>query len=121
MLNAIQPDSYIQPHRHLHPPKTESVVILCGALATIIFDNSGRILEVHRLQAGSPHLGIDIESGLYHTFLALNPDTVIFEVKPGPYDKASDKDFASWALAPDGAGVKEYLATLQSALKSMEN
>lgn len=117
MLNAIQPDSYIQPHRHWNPPKSESVIVLRGSLATVLFDGEGRITAIHRLQAGSSIIGIDIEAGLFHTFLALHPDTVIFEIKPGPYTMASDKDFAPWAPPPETANAAEYLATLHRLLQ----
>jgi len=33
MFNAVQPDSYIPPHRHFDPPKAESWIALRGALA----------------------------------------------------------------------------------------
>ena len=28
MLNAVQPESYVRPHRHLDPPKAEAWVVL---------------------------------------------------------------------------------------------
>ncbi len=30
MLNAVQPDSYVRPHRHLDPPKAEAWILLQG-------------------------------------------------------------------------------------------
>jgi len=33
MLNAVQPMSYIQPHRHLDPPKAESFIVLKGSIS----------------------------------------------------------------------------------------
>ena len=38
MFNAVQPDSYIPPHRHLDPPKAESWIVLRGKLAFFTFD-----------------------------------------------------------------------------------
>jgi cupin fold WbuC family metalloprotein len=71
MLNAIQPDSYIPPHRHLDPPKSESIIVLQGALAVFVFDPHGNITASHQLAQGSPQFGIDIADGLFHTFVAL--------------------------------------------------
>src|SRR3954469_23209575 len=93
MFNAVQPDSYIPPHRHLHPPKAESWVVLRGALAFFTFDAHGSIEEWGEMRAGGPLVGVDLEPGVYHTFIALEPDTVVFEVKSGPYSPASDKAF----------------------------
>ncbi len=112
MLNAIQPDSYIQPHRHLYPPKQESIIVLQGSLLYLVFGAHGDVQEILTLAAGTPEFGFDSEAGIYHTFLALRADTVVFEVKPGPYEPTTDKDFASWAPGEDSAEVQNYLASL---------
>lgn len=106
MLNGLQPNSYIQPHRHLAPPKAESVLVLKGAIVCFIFNDKGGIEAIHHLAAGSPKFGIDSEPGVFHTFVAIERDTVLFEVKPGPYGQSSDKDFATWAPAE---GTEESL------------
>lgn len=97
MLNAIQPGSYIRPHRHFAPPKDESVVVLRGDLGVLIFDEQGGIVSLHRIRAGHTDFGIDLHAGVIHTLVALEPDTVVFEVKPGPYTPATDKEFLDWA------------------------
>lgn len=114
MLNGIQPFSYIRPHRHLIPPKPESIIVLRGAILCLVFSSTGDITEVQRLAADSGDFGFDSEAGVYHTFLALQPDSVIFEVKPGPYDPEMDKDFAPWAPLAESSGVDRYLAFLYS-------
>ncbi len=114
MLNALQPYSYIRPHRHLHPPKTESVIVLQGAVLCFLFNPKGQVEEVHTLAAGSEYIGIDSEPGIFHTFLALAENTVLFEVKPGPYEESSDKDFASWAPAEGTTESQDYMEHLYS-------
>lgn len=112
MFNAMQPGSYIQPHRHLFPPKAESVIVLKGAILAFIFNDRGEIKEVHRVAASSATIGIDSEPGVYHTFVAIEEDTIFFEVKPGPYSVVDDKDFAPWAPAEGENGVEDFLANL---------
>lgn len=112
MLNAIQPDSYIPPHRHLSPPKAESIVVLRGAIGYLTFSELGAVEQVHLLGAHQPAFGVDTQPGIFHTFLALEADTVLFEAKPGPYEKASDKDFAPWAPREGSDGAKAYLDQL---------
>lgn len=112
MLNAVQPMSYIRPHRHYSPPKAESVIVLKGAIVCIEFDNSGEISASHKIAAGSFNIGIDFEPNIFHTFFATDKDTVIFEVKPGPYKQASDKDFAPWAPAEGTSEAEIYLKDL---------
>ena len=113
MFNAVQPDSYIPPHRHLHPPKAESWVVLRGALAFFTFDDQGAIIECLEIRAGGPIFGVDLEPGVYHTFFALEPDTVVYEVKNGPYAPDTDKAFPSWAPREGSADASEYLAQLE--------
>lgn len=113
MLNAIQPDSYIRPHRHLDPPKSETVLILRGKLLCLVFDDSGVATAAFILRPGGDPFGFDCQAGIYHTFIAMAPDTVFFEVKPGPYEPASDKDFAAWAPPEDSPAAAAYLETLR--------
>ena len=42
LLNAIEPDSYVRPHRHLDPLKDETILCVKGRLGCILFDDSGR-------------------------------------------------------------------------------
>lgn len=112
MLNAMQPHTYIQPHRHASPPKDESVVVLKGTLGCVIFSEPGAVERMHVLGANRPAFGIDIHAGVFHTFVALEADTVMFEVKQGPYEKLSDKDFAPWAPREGAPEAKAYLDQL---------
>ena len=112
MFNAVQPGSYIAPHRHLDPPKDEAWIVLRGALAFFTFDDAGEIQECLEISARGEVFGVDLEPGVYHTFLALEPDTVVFEVKTGPYVTSNDKSFAPWAPSegsPDAAAYMEAL------------
>jgi cupin fold WbuC family metalloprotein len=114
MFNAVQPDSYIPPHRHLDPPKAESWIVLCGALAFFTFDDQGSICECLEIRAGGEVFGVDLEPGVYHTFFALEPDTVVYEVKDGPYSAATDKAFPPWAPREGTPEATNYLARLRA-------
>lgn len=120
MLNAMQPGSYVRPHRHAAPPKAESVIVLQGRLGVVVFDDLG--IPTDYLVA-APHalvFGVDFEPGIFHTFLALEPDTVLFEVKPGPYAKSTDKDFAPWAPEEYTDAAQDYLASLRERFRSLD-
>jgi cupin fold WbuC family metalloprotein len=62
-------------------------------------------------------LGCDIRPGVWHTIFALVPDTVVFEVKPGPYSPANDKDFAPWAPAEYSPEAAAFLAETEGAFR----
>jgi cupin fold WbuC family metalloprotein len=112
MLNVIQPDSYVRPHRHLEPPKAEAWVVLRGALAFFTFEEDGRIRDCLSLEAGGEQFGVDLAPGIFHGLVALAPDTVIFEVKNGPFAPANDKSFAAWAPAEGTPEAPGYMAAL---------
>ncbi len=111
MLNALQPGSYIRPHRHA-PDRAESIVVVSGSILYLTFTAEGEVEKVLQLKAGSAQIGIDIECGIWHSFAALEADTVLCEVKPGPYDPRSDKEFAPWAPEEYSAEAKGYLKAL---------
>ncbi len=117
MLNALQPGSYVQPHRHKTPPKAESIIVLKGAICYITFKDNGDSDKKIILTANSAITGIDTEPGIYHTFFALEKDTVLFEVKPGPYSPDTDKDFATWAPSENADEAVEYLNKLYDLAK----
>jgi len=113
MFNAVQPDSYIPPHCHADPPKAESWIVLRGAVAFFTFDAQGAIENCIEVRAGGDVFGVDLEPGVYHTFYALEPDTLVYEVKDGPYSPTTDKAFPDWAPAEDTPEGRAYLAMLE--------
>ncbi len=115
-LNVMVRGTYIAPHRHKNPPKSESFLVLDGEIAFFTFDDSGQVTAAHVL--GRNVIGIDIQPGVWHTLAVLTPHAVCYEVKPGPYSASDDKDFAKWAPREGDAGVKEYLAGLLSGIAS---
>ena len=117
LLNAVQPDSYIAPHRHLDPAKAETFVVLRGLMGLLIFDDAGNIVAAQKLGAGETAtgvLGADIPAGIWHAAVALQPDTVILEAKAGPYRPLAAAERAPWAPAEDAPEAAVYLASLRA-------
>ena len=115
LLNVLLEGTYIAPHRHLHPPKAESFLVLAGRIAFFVFDDNGEVIQRHilgPLEGDPAAVGIDLAPGVWHTLCAVTPHAVCHEVKPGPYAPADDKEFASWAPREGEDGVAEYLARL---------
>ena len=115
MLNALEPGSYVRPHRHLDPPKSESLILLQGMLGYVSFGAEGTpdADSFLVLDAGRGVYGCDIRPGVWHTIIALAPDTVVFEVKPGPYDPTIDKEFAPWSPPEGSPEAATFLADLE--------
>lgn len=97
--NAIEPGSYVRPHRHGEAGKWELSIALKGQVVLVLFTPEGVLTNRIMLSAAGPTFGIETEPGTWHSFAALEPGSVLFELKPGPYDPAADKDFAAWAPA----------------------
>lgn len=110
MINFMQPGTYIQAHQHPRDWASETILVMSGVLGFITFDEDGKVITVSRLAAGDL---IDIEARVWHGVLALAPDTVILEIKRGPYDD-TDKVFAEWAPAENAEGAPDYLSWLLS-------
>lgn len=119
MLNALQPGTYVQPHRHITPPKAESIVLLQGSVGFVPFGDDGAADTANwqLIDEACGCIGLDYRAGIWHTFFALAEDTVLFEVKPGPYDAMTDKEFAPWAPAEGDAGALAYLADLEDIFR----
>lgn len=115
MLNFFQRGSYARPHCHPASENIESVAVLQGAIGFVIFEKDGAIRSAHRLVAGdAASCLVDIEPGVWHTLVPLADDTVILEIKRGPYSATADKTFAEWAPDEGAAEASDYLATLET-------
>ncbi len=118
-LNVMVKGTYFTPHRHTTPPKSESFLVLRGQLLFITFDDAGGLQTVTRLSPEGNH-GIDIAPGIWHSIIVESETAICFEVKPGPYAPASDKDFAPWGPREGEAGYAEYASELYArALASL--
>ena len=106
LLNALEPGTYLPPHRHTD--KEETYVVLRGSLLTFFYDDLGNVIEKVNLNPSVGVYGVEIPSGTWHSIIALEPGTVIFEIKSGPYKPLPPEDIAPWAPAPsdlEGAAV----------------
>lgn len=82
MLNALLPGTDVPIHRH--PQSTETVVVLCGKLVEVIYDDGGREVERISLDPLAGTFGCVVPKGAWHTVEVLEP-SVIFEAKDGGY------------------------------------
>ncbi len=97
LLNALEPGTYVPPHRHAIPAKWELMALLTGRAVLLTFNDAGVIQERIDLDTGTPV--IEVPPATWHTLAALVPHTVLLEVKPGPYVPVAPVDVAPWAPA----------------------
>ena len=121
MFNAMQPGTYVTPHRHLHPVKSETILVISGSLLFVEFDENGQLLCHTLLQPGTETFGVDVAPHVYHTYVALKPDTLLFEAKAGPYAHDTDKDIPDWAPREGTPEADAYLLDLIKLLAERAN
>ncbi len=115
MLNFMQRGSYARPHCHPNPENIETAIPLRGVFGFVVFHADGQIHSAHLLEAGNPgSCLIDIEPYLWHTVVPLAEDSVLLEIKRGPYNAATDKQFAEWAPQEGAPEAPEFLRSLEA-------
>jgi cupin fold WbuC family metalloprotein len=112
LINFLQPGTYIRPHKHPLDHASESIVLLQGEIRFFTFDNKGNV-NSSEILSSSPIPGVvDIEPGVWHSFLVLEKDTILFECKKGPYNTKTDKEFAKWAPEESDPESKKWMKKL---------
>lgn len=118
LLNAIEPGSYVAPHRHLDVNKAETMLVLRGCLGLVIFGGSGEVKQTVELKAGGACFGVDIPPDVWHSVLGLVPGTVFFEAKAGPYVPLNEGERAPWAPIEGDSAASAYFDRLRGLFRS---
>jgi cupin fold WbuC family metalloprotein len=112
LLNAMEPGTYIQPHKHEDPDRFEVFLCLRGSFLIMIFDEKGNLTDHTILDPKKGQYGVEIPAKVYHSLASLEPGSVAYEIKEGPYVQATAKNFAPWAPAEGEHGTQAYLSGL---------
>lgn len=122
-INVLQLGTYVRPHRHCRAAGVngfEFFLVLQGSLGIIILDECGQILHREVVGADCSTRGIELPAGTYHTLVALAPDTVILELKEGPYEPSTDKEFLDAFPIEGTPAARELVETWQSYFTSKQ-
>ena len=112
MLNALEPGTYVCPHKHESPDKIEAFIILTGKALVAEFDDTGNITTFSIIESGSDVYGVEIQPRTWHCIVPLVPGTMVYEAKEGPFSPLTDKNFAPWAPKEGTPGCDEYTREL---------
>ena len=82
-LNAVEPGTEVPIHKH--PTKEETFVILRGKVRVTTHRDDGSVIEDVVLCADEGRYGVNIPKGVWHTIEAMEPDSLLFESKEGPF------------------------------------
>lgn len=126
LFNAIGMDSYIRPHRHLLDPRNELLVAVRGSFAVLGFDQQGNVEGAVRVAVGSGShgsgrsaVGVELGPDDWHTVIALEPGSVLLEVKAGPFSESAAKELAFWSPEEGSAAAPAYLEGLRACLPAL--
>jgi len=117
MINAMEPGTYVQPHKHENPEKREAFILLKGSFAIVSFDEDGNITDHIVLSQKQGNLGVEISAKTYHMVIALENQSAVYELKDGPYNPLNDKQFAPWAPAENEVGCQDFLGKIMNDLQ----
>ena len=82
-LNAVEPGTQVEIHRH--PAKDETFVLLRGRVEVRTYNDNGSIIESVELCPSEGKYGVNIPKGVWHNLVAIEPNSIFFECKEGPY------------------------------------
>lgn len=116
-LNALEPGTYIRPHKHENPDKTEVFICLRGRILVVEFNDKGEITDNIILDNKSGNCGVEIPPKVWHTIIGLETSTVAYEIKDGEYNPDDDKNFASWAPDENSPQADKYIDDILEKLE----
>lgn len=90
MLNALMPGTEVPIHRH--PKSNENVLLLCGKLAEVLYDDNGNETARYHLDPSVGNFGCIVPAGAWHTVVVYEP-SVIYEAKDGKYGEDGSETF----------------------------
>lgn len=121
MLNAMEPGTYVRPHKHENPDKLEVFFCLKGSFAVVIFDNEGGITDTEILNPLAGSFGVEIAPRIWHSLIALEKGSVAYEVKDGPYDVTNDKVFAEWSPVEESKEASDWVTMITCRIQNSKS
>ena len=112
-FNAIEPESYVMPHRHLDQDKAETIAIMRGRLGVILFGQTGEIDDCIMLAPNGENSGLHIPPGVWHSVVAMEAGSVMLEIKAGPFVPLRNDERAPWAPADNSPEATAYATKLK--------
>ena len=101
MLNVLMPGTVVPIHRH--PNSNENVILLCGKLIEVLYDEHGNETERVHLDPTIGNFGCVVPAGAWHTVEVLEP-SAIYEAKDGKYGEDGSEIFEEF----QSKNIQEY-------------
>jgi len=109
LVIALIKNSYIQPHYHELDNQWESFVVLSGSVKLITFTEDGVVLTSEDIEQGCI---VEIEPMTIHTLVSNSDESLIYEIKEGPFVENYSKCNMNWAPKENSRYVDLFLRKL---------
>lgn len=86
-LNAMELGTVIDIHHH---QVDEMLIVLRGSVKVLLYNDEKQVIDEAVLSATTGNYGVQMPAHVWHTVECLEPHTVLFEVKEGPFIKHED-------------------------------
>ena len=116
MLIALLPGTVVPIHRH--PQSTENVLLLCGKVVEVIYDENGKEIERIHLDPTIGNYGCVVPQGAWHTVEVLEP-SVIYEAKDGKYGEDGSETFDAFKVK-EAENKEQASATFSNSLGDLK-
>ena len=90
LFNAMEPGTVIPIQRHQNT--AETLMLVRGQMKVVLYNDNKNIIEEAILSHESGNYGVHIPVGVWHCVEILEPGTIMFEVKEGPYEPLKPED-----------------------------
>ena len=114
MLNALMPGTQVPIHRH--PNSNENVLLICGKLIEIVYDNDSNEVERIHLDPSVGNFGCVVPAGAGHIVEVLEP-SIIYVVKDGKYGEDGTETFDEYRAKRDSVSTEESFTNSLGDLK----
>ena len=88
-INAIEPESVVEPHKHEN--SFEVFIALKGKIELIVYDDKKNIIDKVIISPNSNLVGVEVEKGKWHSLKAIEEGSVVYIIMQGPYKKKTHR------------------------------
>ncbi len=96
MLNAMEPGTQLPIHRH--QTTSETIIMLRGSVKEMLYDDRGNLTDSIVLKAGTEPCAMSVPKGVWHNLECLEPGTILFEAKDGPFEPRREEDTMTFTI-----------------------
>lgn len=117
MLIVLLKGTYVRPHKHVN--KSESFHIIEGLLDVIIFDDTGKIIDIITMGdfSSGKNFFYRLSTALFHTIFLRSDSVTFHETTNGPFQK-ENTIYPEWApVSENKIAVNEFMTMLENSIE----